>query len=66
MVVRNQVKIFTGTNSRYLSEEIAKSYGIELGDCTISRFADGEFQPNFNESVRGCDVFFGTINFLQF
>ena len=57
MVVRNQVKIFTGTNSRYLSEKIAESYGVELGDCTISRFADGEFQPNFNESVRGCDVF---------
>jgi ribose-phosphate pyrophosphokinase len=24
---------------------------------TVARFSDGEFQPNFNESVRGCDVF---------
>jgi ribose-phosphate pyrophosphokinase len=56
-MVRNQVKIFSGTNSRYLAESIAQSFGLELGDCTISRFSDGEFQPNFNESVRGCDVF---------
>jgi ribose-phosphate pyrophosphokinase len=24
---------------------------------SVARFSDGEFQPNFNESVRGCDVF---------
>jgi ribose-phosphate pyrophosphokinase len=57
MAVKNEVKIFSGTKSRYLTEEIAKSYGIPLGDCTISYFSDGEFQPSFNESVRGCDVF---------
>ncbi len=57
MAVKNEVKIFSGTNSRYLAEEIAKHYGIPLGDCTISYFSDGEFQPSFNESVRGCDVF---------
>ncbi|MDP1728278.1 MAG: ribose-phosphate pyrophosphokinase [Bacteroidota bacterium] len=57
MSSHNQVKIFSGTNSRYLAEEIAKSYGIPLGDCTITMFSDGEFQPSFNESVRGCDVF---------
>ena len=34
-----------------------KNYGRELGDVDISRFSDGEFQPHFNESVRGCDVF---------
>lgn len=28
-----------------------------LGDVTLQRFSDGEMQPNFNESVRGCDVF---------
>ncbi|MCF8255095.1 MAG: ribose-phosphate pyrophosphokinase [Bacteroidia bacterium] len=57
MAVKNEVKIFSGTKSKYLAEEIAKAYGIPLGDCTISYFADGEFQPSFNESVRGCDVF---------
>lgn len=57
MAVKNEVKIFSGTKSRYLTEEIAKAYGIPVGDCTISYFSDGEFQPSFNESVRGCDVF---------
>lgn len=57
MAVKNEVKIFSGTNSRYLAEAIASAYGIPLGDCSIPRFSDGEFQPSFNESVRGCDVF---------
>ncbi|MDZ4668148.1 MAG: ribose-phosphate pyrophosphokinase [bacterium] len=57
MAVKNEVKIFSGTRSKYLTEEIAKAYGTPLGDCTISYFSDGEFQPSFNESVRGCDVF---------
>jgi ribose-phosphate pyrophosphokinase len=57
MIVKNEVKIFSGTNSRYLAEQVAKAYGLNLGDCVISRFSDGEFQPSFNESVRGSDVF---------
>jgi ribose-phosphate pyrophosphokinase len=57
MAVKNEVKIFSGTRSKYLAEEIAKAYGTSLGDCSISYFSDGEFQPSFNESVRGCDVF---------
>lgn len=57
MAVKNEVKIFSGTRSKYLAVEIAKAYGIPLGDCSISYFSDGEFQPSFNESVRGCDVF---------
>ena len=57
MAVKNEGKIFSGTRSKYLAVEIAKAYGIPLGDCSISYFSDGEFQPSFNESVRGCDVF---------
>lgn len=57
MANNNEVKLFSGTNSRYLAEKIAEEYGQPLGDCTISKFSDGEFQPNFNESVRGADVF---------
>lgn len=52
-----QVKIFSGTSTRYLAEQIALSYGAPLGDVTVSRFSDGEFSPSFDESVRGCDVF---------
>jgi ribose-phosphate pyrophosphokinase len=52
-----QVKIFGGTASKYLAEQIASHYGAELGDLQVVRFSDGEFSPSFDESVRGCDVF---------
>jgi ribose-phosphate pyrophosphokinase len=53
----NTVKLFAGSGSVELSKNIAASYGQELGDVVLSRFSDGEFQPHFNESIRGCDVF---------
>jgi ribose-phosphate pyrophosphokinase len=53
----NPVKLFAGSGSKALAQKIADSYGRELGDVVLSRFSDGEFQPHFNESVRGCDVF---------
>ena len=53
----NTVKLFAGSGSKDLSRDIAASYGQELGDVVLSRFSDGEFQPHFNESIRGCDVF---------
>lgn len=40
-----------------LAENIAKSYGVSLGDVKVMEFSDGEFQPSFEETVRGKDVF---------
>lgn len=54
---RTPFKLFSGTTSHYFSQKIADHFGQPLGDITIQRFSDGEIQPNFNESVRGCDVF---------
>ncbi|WP_027000944.1 ribose-phosphate pyrophosphokinase [Eisenibacter elegans] len=51
------VKIFSGTNSRYLAEKIAAAYGKPLGELTVQRFNDGEMSPIFDESVRGCEIF---------
>lgn len=51
------VKIFAGRASKDLAERIAKSYGISLGDVKVLEFSDGEFQPSFEETVRGQDVF---------
>src|ERR1041384_1617731 len=51
------VKLFSGTATRYLAEDIAREYGMPLGEVTVGRFSDGEFSPSFDESVRGCDVF---------
>jgi ribose-phosphate pyrophosphokinase len=56
-VTFNTIKLFAGSGSTDLAKKIAVSYGKELGDVTLSRFSDGEFQPHYNESVRGCDVF---------
>lgn len=53
----NEVKIFSGSATKVLASNIANSFGLELGKSSISRFSDGEFQPSFEESVRGCDVF---------
>lgn len=53
-----EVKLFSGTNSRYLAEKIADFYQQPLGDISVHRFSDGEMQPVINESVRGCYVFF--------
>jgi len=51
------VKIFSGSASMELSEKIAAAYGVKLGDVKVTHFSDGEFQPSFEETVRGQDVF---------
>jgi ribose-phosphate pyrophosphokinase len=53
----NPVKLFAGTGSKALAHKIAASYGKPLGNVTLSRFSDGEFQPSYDETVRGCDAF---------
>lgn len=50
-------KIFACSASTELAEKIAKAFGSELGKVHFSRFSDGEFQPSFEESVRGARVF---------
>lgn len=51
------IKFFSGRNSKYLAEQIAKNFGSELGKSSVTDFSDGEFQPCFEESVRGATVF---------
>lgn len=53
----NPVKFFAGSGTTELAAKIAKSYGQELGDVVVSHFSDGEFQPFFNETIRGCNIF---------
>ena len=55
--MQESAKIFSGTATRYLAEKIAASNGERLGEVTVSRFSDGEFQPSFEETVRGQLVF---------
>ena len=53
----HKIKIFTGRSSRYLAEKIVEIYGTELGNVEVLEFSDGEFQPSYNETIRGCTVF---------
>ena len=50
-------KIFACKQSQSLARDIAKCYGLPLGNIITSTYSDGEFQPSFEESVRGCRVF---------
>ena len=50
-------KIFSCTQSKSLSKMISKSYGQELGNIAILNYSDGEFQPSFEESIRGARIF---------
>ncbi len=51
------VKLFSGTGSKYLAEKIAKKFGQPLGKVNIQRFSDGEIGVEFEESIRGRFVF---------
>lgn len=50
------VKILSGSASLEIAEKIATQCGQKLGDVTISKFSDGEFQPSIEETVRGKTV----------
>ena len=50
-------KIFACTQSQELGKKIAAAYGADLGKVLFSRYSDGEFQPSFEESIRGARIF---------
>ncbi len=55
--MKQNIKLFTGNESRYLSENIALNAGMALGKSSCPRFADGEFEPCYEETIRGCYTF---------
>lgn len=52
-----EVKIFSCSQSKVLAQQIASLCGKELGKVSVSTYSDGEFQPSFEETVRGARVF---------
>lgn len=50
-------KLFACTQSQELGKKIAESFGSELGNVIFSRYSDGEFQPSYEESIRGARIF---------
>jgi len=51
------IKFFAGTATQTLAEKIVKAHGSELGKYHVTWFSDGEFEPKFDESIRGAAVF---------
>ena len=56
-VVNTEAKIFACTQSTALGEKIAKAFGVKLGNVITSTYSDGEFQPSYEESIRGNRIF---------
>ncbi|WP_425447817.1 ribose-phosphate diphosphokinase [Dethiothermospora halolimnae] len=52
-----KIKVFSGNANKKLAEKICKELGVHLGDCSVTRFSDGEIAVNINETVRGVDVY---------
>ena len=55
--METQAKIFTCSQSAILGKAISQHFGAELGKINFSKYSDGEFQPSFEESVRGARIF---------
>ena len=55
--MKTPAKIFACNRSKLLASKISDHFGIPVGKVNFSRYSDGEFQPSFEESVRGARIF---------
>jgi len=53
----DRLKIFSGTANPCLAQEICASLGLDLGNLMLETFSDGEVYLQFQENVRGADLF---------
>ncbi len=56
-MVNRKLRLFSGTAVPDLASAIAASIGMDLGRIEIRRFSDGEIFVQFQETIRGQDVF---------
>ena len=57
MIVRDEIRLVTGNANVGLAKEISAYVGVDLTDCNVSRFSDGEVFVQINENIRGADLF---------
>ena len=51
------LKIFSGRATQHLTQKICDSLDVDLGQSSCPVFADGEFEPCYEETIRGSHVF---------
>ena len=52
-----KIKLFALSSSKELTKEIGECLGVEVSQCDVERFADGEVSVDIPETVRGRTVF---------
>lgn len=57
MAYSDEMKIFAGTASTSLTERICAHLGTQCGNAAVTHFQDGEIRVQFQENIRGKDVF---------
>ncbi len=53
-----RMRLFSGTSNLPLSRLIVENLGMPMGEMHMQRFSDGEIFLQYQESIRGLDVFF--------
>jgi ribose-phosphate pyrophosphokinase len=56
-MTHDRIKIFAGNANPALAREIVLAMGMELSQCMVKQFSDGEIYLQIQENVRGADVF---------
>src|SRR3979411_3372797 len=54
---RDRLRVFTGTATPRLAQEVAKHLNLSIGRAIVGKFSDGEVMVELLENVRGKDVF---------
>lgn len=54
---KHRLQLYTGRSHPALAEAIASHLGVQLGNCELLDFPDGEVRARYGDSVRGADIF---------
>lgn len=57
-MIEKRLRLFSGTSNPPLTKAICEHIGMPLGNMYLQRFSDGEIFLQFQETIRGLDVFF--------
>jgi ribose-phosphate pyrophosphokinase len=57
LVSTHRLQFYAGRSHPELAFNIAENLGVEVGECELIDFPNGEVRARFRESVRGGDVF---------